>query len=386
MNKKIRIVNIISTLNPIYGGPAATYIQTCKSLSKNGFDVTVLTYDKKNFFNNKNDNFKTINLNANPKGYNFSLKLIKWIKANKYNYDYFLFNGIWDFGILLAKIFLKDKYFVFIHGGLDPYFGTEFLKRIKKNLYWKITGKNNLLSSKGVLVSGNNEFKMLKKTYVNTSGIKVYDVGYSFYQINKPKKIDYKNILYKYFPILHKKKFILFIGRIHNKKGCDILLQSILKIKKLKKYYFLIAGFNFNNNKYENYILDTVKKNKKLKDIVIISKFLQGNIKDSVIKLADATILPSRGENFGVSVIESMALSTIPLITNKVGVHHEITKYKAGLVYRDNVESISNMILKFINIEKKTLKLMKINSLKCYDDVFNVKDKNNHLVKLLKKN
>jgi glycosyltransferase involved in cell wall biosynthesis len=190
---------------------------------------------------------------------------------------------------------------------------------------------------------------MLKKTYVNMSGIKIHNVGYSFYLINKEKKVNYKNILYKKFPQLKNKKFFLFIGRIHNKKGCDILLKAILKIKNLKNYCFLIAGFNVYKNEYEKYILDIIKKNKKLNDIVIATNFLQGGLKVSAIKLANATILPSRGENFGVSVVESIALSTIPLITNKVGLHKEIKRYNAGYVYNDDVRSISKMINNFNN-------------------------------------
>jgi|TARA_B110000967_G_C18885005_1_gene563457 glycosyltransferase involved in cell wall biosynthesis len=385
MKKKLKIVNIISSLNPIYGGPSATFVQTSKKLSESRFDVTVLTYDNKNFIKKNNNKFKIIRLNTNHKGFNVSLKLIKWIRANKNNYDYFLFNGVWGFDLLLARIFLKNKYFVFIHGSLDPYFGTEFFKKIKKKLYWFITGKKNLLYSRGILVSGKNEVKMLKKTYVNMSGIKIHNVGYSFYLINKEKKVNYKNILYKKFPQLKNKKFFLFIGRIHNKKGCDILLKAILKIKNLKNYCFLIAGFNVYKNEYEKYILDIIKKNKKLNDIVIATNFLQGGLKVSAIKLANATILPSRGENFGVSVVESIALSTIPLITNKVGLHKEIKRYNAGYVYNDDVRSISKMINNFINIEIKMLKIMKKNCLKCYNEVFNIKNKDNDLLKLFNK-
>ena len=49
MKKKLKIVNIISSLNPIYGGPSANFVQTSKKLSESRFDVTVLTYDNKNF-------------------------------------------------------------------------------------------------------------------------------------------------------------------------------------------------------------------------------------------------------------------------------------------------------------------------------------------------
>ncbi len=47
MKNKIRILRIIQTLNPAYGGPANAILDSSISLVKNGFKVDILTYDKK---------------------------------------------------------------------------------------------------------------------------------------------------------------------------------------------------------------------------------------------------------------------------------------------------------------------------------------------------
>ena len=120
--KIIKILKIITTLNPKSGGPQATIIQNSNNLCNNGFSVDILTSDKKNFIKRADHKFKIIKLNTDSKPYNFSFKIIKWIINNKKNYDFFIIHGLWEFNSLLARIFIKKNYFVVTHGQLDPYF------------------------------------------------------------------------------------------------------------------------------------------------------------------------------------------------------------------------------------------------------------------------
>ena len=244
-----------------------------------------------------------------------------------------------------------------------------------------------MLRSNGILIAGKGEYNMIKNTYVDTKGIKIHDIGYSGYLQNIiVKKINYKKILLKRFPKLKNKKYILFIGRIHHKKGCDLLLEAILRVKNLKNFYFLIAGFMHKLNYYEKNILNRINQNKKLKYRIIVSKFLNDDLKVASIKYSQATILPSRGENFGIAVTESLSLGKIPLITNKVGIYHEIKKFNAGIICRDNIASISNMIENFLNLKKEKKKIIEKNCLYCFDKVFNVSQDRNKLIQRLKSN
>jgi glycosyltransferase involved in cell wall biosynthesis len=382
--KIIKILKIITTLNPKSGGPQATIIQNSNNLCNNGFSVDILTSDKKNFIKRADHKFKIIKLNTDSKPYNFSFKIIKWIINNKKNYDFFIIHGLWEFNSLLARIFIKKNYFVVTHGQLDPYFNTLTFKKIKKQIYWYLIEHQNLINSKGILVSGKSEIKMIKNSFVNTDNIKLLDVGYSNYLIPKMiQKKHYNKTFYKNFPILKNKKFILFIGRINHKKGLDILVDAILKVNDLKNFYFLFAGFDNFKDDYVRNILKTINANIILQQRVVISKFLEKDLKIAALSLCSATILPSRGENFGVSVVESLMFSKPPLITNKVGIFHEIIKYKAGLICKSNRLSITTMIQKFINLKKNELSKYQKNSFKCYQNIFNINEKNNNNLKIL---
>ena len=386
-NNKFRILRIISTLDPKSGGPQASIVESTNALCDVGYSVDILTSDKKNYLKHKNCKFKVIKLNLDSKSYNFSFKIINWIRNNKKDYDFIIIHGIWEFNSLLARIFIKKNYYIILHGQLDPYFATATFKRIKKQIYWYLIERQNLLNSNGVFVSGKAETHMIKNTYVNTDNLKILNIGYSnnIHKIKISNK-NYEHKFYKKIPILKNKKFILFLGRIDHKKGLDIMLNSILIINDMKNFYFLVAGFNKFKNKYEKDLINKINSYKKLKERVVITNFLEKDLKIAALSFCEATILPSRGENFGVSVTESLYFSKPPLITNKVGIFNEIKKYNAGIISSDNYTSIANMIKKFINLDKKTLSEYKKNSKRCFNDIFDIKEKNNKLIKIINKN
>ena len=152
MNKKIKILRIIPTLDPSYGGPVTGIIDSTKLLKKMGVEIDIVTHDSE-FKSNLINSVKIFNLGPSYGKYNLNLKFYKWIKLNNYKYDAFIIHGIWNFSSLVARILLKYKYYVFLHGALDPYFKNEFFKCLKKKIYWYLFEKKNLSFSKGVLLN-----------------------------------------------------------------------------------------------------------------------------------------------------------------------------------------------------------------------------------------
>ena len=55
----------------------------------------------------------------------------------------------------------KKKYFTFIHGFLDPFFRLNLIKKIKKQIYWYLIEKKNLLLSRSVILTSEEEKKLL---------------------------------------------------------------------------------------------------------------------------------------------------------------------------------------------------------------------------------
>ena len=378
----IKILHIIQTLNPEYGGPATSLIDNSLMLSKKGFKVDILTYDTKNQIKNlRKDKIKILNQGPSLGKYTFSLKVFFWILRNKNNYDIFIVHGIWHFSTLLARILLKKRYFVFLHGGLDSYFKSEIIKLIKKKLYWHLIEKKNLIHSKGLLLTNNFESKQIKNTFVNTKDIKKKNVGFG---ILKPKinKILCKKLFYKKFPYLKKKKYFLFLGRFHPKKGCFVLLDAVNKLKKKNiEINILMVGPNsIYKKKLKKYCRQIG-----LQDNFFWHNTLTGNLKWGSILCSEGMVLSSHGENFGVSIVESLCCSKPVLTTHKVGVSPEIINYKAGFVSKDNAKDFSSILLKYLKLRNNKLNILSNNALKCFEKSFDLDVKINRLSLFLKK-
>jgi len=148
--KQIKILSIIDSLELEKGGPSHSLIDIAIANQKNGIQHDILFLGKR-IKNKQKDKINIISLDNRILKYGFSLKLIFWLLKNRKNYDLFIVHGLWQFITLASRFLLKNKYLVFTHGMLDPYFGTEKFKTLKKKIYWFLFEKKNLLKYKFVL-------------------------------------------------------------------------------------------------------------------------------------------------------------------------------------------------------------------------------------------
>ena len=371
MKNKIKILRIINTLNPQYGGPTNTIIQNSIQLIKKGFNVDILTNDPINSnYLKVNKKVKIINLGPAIGNFGFNLKQIIWLYKNKNNYDKFILHGLWDFKNILARLFLQKKYFVFTHGQLDPYFSKEYLKMLKKKIYWFLFEKRNLLKANSLLLTSENEKKSLSNTFVNTNGIKKTVVNYG---ITFPKYDSKKGLILfkKKFKKIENKPFLIYLGRFHKKKGCEILLKAAEKIiRNNKNIYFLLAG---PNNTYKD-VLKKIACKLLINNKIIWSDAISGNLKWATLKKSQGMVLPSHGENFGVSLIEALLMKKPVITTNKVNIYNKIKIFKAGVITKNNVNSFAAGINKYLTLSNNQKKKMKQQAYKCYRCYFNLQN------------
>ena len=379
--KKIKLLRIIPSLDPNFGGPSFATIESSIILSQKGIKVDIITCDSTNKSFKRLKDIRIINFGPNYLGnYRLNFKIYNWLKKNRDKYDIFIVHGVWTYLSLIARLLIKNKYFIFTHGQLDPFFSKNFLKKIKKKLYWFFFEKSNLLQSKNVLVTSKKEIEFSKNTFVNTGGIKFKKIQYGIIKENfNKKKISSK--FYKKFKYLKNKNFYLFLGRYHEKKGCDILIESINNLKNEFNDVILMCGPLENSNYLKN--LYSLIKKYNLEKKVILSDAIYGDLKWGAIAESKAMLLASHGENFGVALVESLSLGKPVITTNKVGISDDIIKYKAGIISNDDVSNFTKNFKKFINYSKRKKQYMSKNAIKCFNSNFNLKSNHNSLFNLL---
>nr|WP_067057291.1 glycosyltransferase [Mucilaginibacter sp. L294] len=131
---------------------------------------------------------------------------------------------------------------------------------------------------------------------------------------------------------------LIFFSRIEEKKGLDILLESLKLITV--PFKLTIAG-----NGHQAYI-DHLKA--QLTDWEIAAKVIWAGFynddKFDLLGSQDLFILPSYDENFGNAVIESLSVGTPVLISENVGLADYVAENKLGWICQTTAGSISNAI------------------------------------------
>ncbi|MDE6150612.1 MAG: glycosyltransferase [Prevotella sp.] len=122
-------------------------------------------------------------------------------------------------------------------------------------------------------------------------------------------------------------KEILFLSRVHVKKGINFLIEAVACLKdKLHGYSINIAGEGD-----DRYIgeLKSLAGRLGVADMVHFIGGVYGDRKWELLRSADLFVLPTHSENFGIVVAEALACGT-PVITTKGTPWHELEVYSCG--------------------------------------------------------
>jgi glycosyltransferase involved in cell wall biosynthesis len=143
---------------------------------------------------------------------------------------------------------------------------------------------------------------------------------------------------------------LLFLSRIEEKKGLDILLHALADITVT--YHLTIAGDGDPN--YINTLNQITIQNNTSDNVSWIG--FQSDDKFNIMAAHDILILPSYDENFGNVVIENLSTGTAVLISNQVGLANYVSEHNLGWICQTNAASVAE---KINNIDRESLERIK---------------------------
>nr|WP_277875789.1 glycosyltransferase [Trichocoleus sp. FACHB-90] len=138
---------------------------------------------------------------------------------------------------------------------------------------------------------------------------------------------------------------ILFLSRLHPKKGLDYLIPALGKVAN-RRFTFVVAGSG--SAEYEDTI-DTLLVSAGIRDRTYLAGFVSGEMKDLLLQGADLFALTSYSENFGIAVLEAMAAGKPVLATSGVALASVVKQYQLGYVAELDVEAIAQFVQDFLN-------------------------------------
>jgi len=368
----LKFLHVIWTLDPSHGGPVEGLINLAYALQEIGNIVEIATLDgDKDYFST------TQGLIIHPLGpslgkYRFTFRLIPWLRKNVNRFDVVIIHGIWQyhsFAVWITHKLMKFPYFIFVHGALDPWFKYTYpLKHIKKWFYWPWATYNVLRSAKGVLYTTEEEKRLASHSFCLYKANEVI-VNYGISRPNGDP--DYqKALFFREYPALKGKHLLLFMSRIHPKKGCDILIEAFARIaEEYPLLHLVMAGPD-----ETNWITSLQKEAKDLQieDRITWTGMLKGDLKWGAINSAECLVLPSHSENFGVIIAESLACSIPVIITNKINIWQEIQESEAGFISPDDVSGITQSLQKWMVLDNAEKKRFGVNAKECFSKNFDI--------------
>jgi glycosyltransferase involved in cell wall biosynthesis len=256
-------------------------------------------------------------------------------------FDAVIVNGLWQFSTLGTWLSLRREpvpYYVFPHGMLDPWLRGDRLKFLKKWLYWVFLERRVLRDAVAVLFTCEEERRLAPQSFpFYRVRAEVAGLGCPEPPLDPPRQ---KELFFARWPELRGRRIFLFLGRLHPKKGCELLMEAFAQVFDSIKPgnaappVLLFAGPAAD----ETY-------QRKLEVFAALCPpgtvhfvgMLSGDLKWGAFQAADVFVLPSHQENFGLAVVEALACGVPVLISRPVNIWREIDEDAAGYVESDDL-------------------------------------------------
>ncbi len=391
----MKILRVINSMNPENGGPCQGIRNSIPQIDLMGHVSEVVCLDDSTdpWIGKDVFNVYAVGRASGPWAYNKNL--LAWLMENLGNYDAVIVHGLWQYHsyavIKAVRSFRKSgklspRVYVMPHGMLDPYFQKaegRKLKAIRNSVFWHLIESNVINSADGILFTCQEELDLASQTFSNYHPRAVFNVGYGILPPPNNNKVNIK-AFYDLCQDAQGKPFILFLSRVHEKKGVDILLNAFDKVYKSQSDapMLIIAGPGM-ATEYGKSLQNIVAQSDFLNSNVRFVGMIQGDIKWSAFYNCEVFILPSHQENFGIAVAEAMACSKPVLISDKVNIWQEIKNGGGGYVENDTEQGTENMLRQWLNTNSNEREMMAKHALDTYKQFFTVEQAANNLLKVL---
>lgn len=368
----MRYLDVISSLDPAGGGPAEGVQRMSAVAMRRGHHVEVATLDPPGSPWVGSMTCPVHDLGPGKLGnYRYAPRFTRWLRANAHRFDAVVVNGLWQYHGLATRTALQGTgvpYFVFTHGMLDPWFRREYpLKHAKKWLYWPWAEYRVLRDARAVLFTCEEERQRARRSFP------LYRANEAVVSYGTPgtdgSAAAHRAAFRDAYPQLRDRRLLLFLGRIHPKKGLDLLIEAFgLVAMEHPELHLVIAGPVEDS---ERAMLER-RVNELMPGRVTWTGMLRGALKWGAFHGADAFVLPSHQENFGIAVAEALSCATPVLISDKVNIWREIDASGAGLVSQDTAAGTLQLLQRWLALDDAARGAMRVRARSCFERNFHI--------------
>lgn len=346
----IKILHVISSLDPRAGGPPSALRGLALAQNEAGLDVSVITTYRQDHDDALEEQIRqagitlhSVGPTRSPLGTHRDLKRTMARAINEV--DLIHIHGLWEDIQHRAANEANSQnkpYLLRPCGMLDPWSLRQSALRKKLYLSWRLRKDLNGARALHYTAAAERDLAaplgLKPQAIIEPNGIDLSE----FDPLPKP------GVFRSRFPQFGNKRIILFLSRLHHKKGLDLLIPAFAQAD-VKNTVLALAGPCDDGYRQE---LNELIRRTDLANRVVFTGMLRGL--ERVEAYIDAALfaLPSYQENFGIVVVESLAAGTPVMISDQVNIWPKIEQAGVGAICKTNVTSVSEQLKTMLNTDK----------------------------------
>lgn len=348
--RPLKVLHVIPSVGPLRGGPSQVVQTLASGLAAAGVEVHVATTDD-------NGPGRLIVPHGEPvmshgvaywyfprqgRFYTVSLPLGRWLARHIPNYDLVHIHALFSFAPLAAAFWSRWHRVPYLirPAGLLNQWGMRHRRPWFKGLVFRAVDRRLLADAAMVHYTSEQERREAM----------TLDVGGKQVVIPNPVAAppaalgELVGRFRARYPQLAGRRIVLFLARLDEKKGVDLLLTAFAQARQhCPQLALVIAGEG------PSLFVESLRRQAHRLGIeadVVWTGFLAGEDKWGAFGAADIFVLPSYSENFGIAVVEAMAVGRPVIVTDQVGIHSAIADAHAGLVSSCEASTLADALVR----------------------------------------
>lgn len=341
----MKVLHVVEGLAPSLGGLSRAVAKLSEEMARRGAEVDIITTTR----TRSDELFRPVGVKVQAvpckfvRAWAYAPGLSSIIKNSVRKADLIHLHGLWLFPHFVtsrASWQAGKPYVVSPHGMMDSWALSQ--GRLKKQIY------GNLI-----------EWKMLRRaaalhTVSESEARDIKRLGFATEVVTIPNGVDSsefadlpsRSVFRQRYPIIADKTVFLFLGRIHPKKGLDLLIRAFCRVAKIcPNAVLIIAGPD--EADYQKHLEDYLAAAGQLHNC-IFTGLLQPEERLAALAAADIFVLPSYSEGFPIAPIEALA-AELPVILTEACNIPDIEEAGCGIVVNPETASLSDAMFQLAN-------------------------------------
>ena len=359
-------VQVVSHLDPKYGGLSAAVPNLSRAVADAGERSVSVTG-----FCLPNENYVPMG-HSNVHFEHFPSSRLEWLKHRSHGTRFrrtisraagLHIHGLWQQSSAVTGQLARHSglpYVVSAHGMLESWAMAN--KRWKKALYMSIVEGSNLRGAACLHALTRAEAEDYRRLELSNP-VAVIPNGVIVPPNPSP------SLFLDEFPALRGKQILLFLGRVHFKKGLDLLCRAWEGMKRPSDAHLVIAGPDFENTRAR---IEELIDNLNIRNSVTFTGMLGGALKWGALAASHAFVLPSYSEGLSVSVLEAMGAARPVIITEHCNLP-EVARNDCGWVIPAQIDALQAAISEALHSSASKLQSLGANGQRLVEERFSWK-------------